>query len=165
VDSSNFEGHSTFFFLKNLTLKDQIRLAIISWYIPEEIGFILRQDLEEIKRYLSCEDEQVISLLLDSKPQMELFLLETRLWHERDFFGNIIPIELSFLNRFFRIRKENKKVKKVQRKRGYHDHGSRVDDHKWLPSSDFSFTEKQNEIEAKRESCIDTKDYIVGFIT
>lgn len=163
VDSSNLASELTFFDLKNLTLKDHILLSLVSWYIPENHGFILREDLKETSSYLDDTDEQWISLLLESKAQTLIWLIETQLWHERDFFGNIL--NLKKIEKFLKVRKARTKIVKPKRKRGYHDHGSRVDDHRWLPKYDWSLTKMMNEIEAKRISLLDTRDFIVGMIT
>lgn len=56
-------------------------------------------------------------------------------------------------------------VRKPQRKRGYHDHGALRPRHTWKPSSDYSLTEKQNEIEEKRSKFSDTITFLKGLIT
>lgn len=163
VDNSISRPGTMTFELKNLTMKDFVRLAIFSHYAPKEIGWVLRMDLEEYSSKFSLEDRTLCQQFLSSKTNMLMFLLETNLWHTRDFFGNILHKNFQ-LDRFLKIKKYNTKVIKPQRKRGYHDKGSRRESHKWLPSRDISLTELHYQIEAARESYIDTSQFIKGFL-
>lgn len=163
VDNSIAGTNSTIFRLQNLTLKDHMMLGIISWYIPENHGFILREDLRETTKYLNDIDRELVNLLLESKAQTLVWLIETSLWHERDFFGNILKFNRA--QHFLRVRRESKKLRKLVRKRGYHDHGSRVADHKWKPRHDYFLTKKHYEIESYKSRIADTRDFIVGIIT
>lgn len=145
-------------------LQDLEGLAILSWYIPNEIGILLRLDLEEKIKYLSTEDQVVINILLSSKPEMLIFLTETTLWSSRDFFGNILRKgEQALLH--LKFKKKNWTVTIPQRKRGYHDHGSLKPYHKWKPTSDWSLTEEQNIIEEKRTVFHTTIKFLKGFLT
>jgi hypothetical protein len=164
VNNSNFHGASTFFAMKNVPLKDFIKLAIVSWYCDEEVKFVLQEDLREVSKYYSPEDRILCEQFLKSRAIMLLFLLETHLWHTREFFGFILK-DLGKINRHLKVRSKSTKVKKVQRKRGYHDHGSRVLDHRWLPKSDYTLTEMQNDKEEREKSLEDTSHFIEGFIT
>lgn len=164
---SNFQSESSLpiYRLGNLGKKDFIRLSIFSWYVPREIGVTLRLELEERLRYFAPEDRIVLNQFLKSKANMLIFLQETSLWHSRDFFGNILG-KNNNLDRFFRSKffSLNKRVRYSQRKRGYDDHGSRVEDHRKLPKYDWSLTELQNEIERNREIYQNTEDFLQGFI-
>lgn len=165
IDSSNFHWElTTFFNLKRKSLDDLIRLAIWSWYAPEEIKFLLQEDIKEVSKNLSFEDKIILEIILLSKTEMLIYLQETKLWHSRDFFGNILDQRVNLLGSlklFFR----NKKIVKSQRKRGYDDHGSRVEDHQKLPKFDWSLIEAQNEIELRRETHICTLQFISGFLS
>lgn len=164
VNNSNFHSENqTFFSLRNLKLKDIIRLAIVSWYIPEEVGTILRLDLEAKIKNLAKEDRTIVELLLQSKGQMLKFLLETQLWHSRDFFGNILSTKIK-LDNFFKPSPPRRKVRRPQRKRGYDDHGSKVPDSKWTPKYDWSLTELQMKIETDRKIHQDTVAFLQGFL-
>lgn len=164
VNNSNFHFENlTFFNLRNLNLKDAIRLSILSWFIPEEVGIILRMDiLGKIKNY-SLEDQLLLNQFLKNKGQMLIFLQETNLWHSRDFFGNILD-KRNKLDRYFKLSPLRRKCKKPERKRGYHDQGSRVPDHKRLPNFDYSLTDKQNQIEENRQSYLDTLSFLEGLL-
>lgn len=164
VDNSNLHWDNlTFFNLRAITLKNYIRLAILSWYIPEEVGYVLRADLVQKSKQLSPEDRLIIKLLTESQGQMLIFLQETTLWHTRDFFGNILSKKVN-LNKYLSVSPLRKKVLRPERKRGYHDHGSRVPSHKWVPRSDWSLTALQNEIEEKRKSHQDTYYFLEGML-
>jgi len=163
MDNSNFHGGETFFNLKGINLKQFIKLAIFSWYMDEEVKFVLQADLEEKLSTFSLDDRTLLEQFLFSEAEMLIFLLETKLWHSRDFFGNILTIN-NELDSLLRPSPKSLKLVKPQRKRGYHDHGSRVLSHKWLPKSDFSLTEQQNLIELERSTQKDTSSLIRGFL-
>lgn len=164
VDNSNFLVQNlTFFKVKNISKQEFIQLSILSWYVDEEVRWILQSDLQEKVVTYSPEDRVVLSLLLESKVHMELFLLETSLWHTKDFFGNIMK-NLEKLDKFLRCNNFLPKVVKRARKRGYHDHGSRVADHKWLPKSDYSLTNEQNIREHRNDQAVDTTQFLLGLL-
>jgi hypothetical protein len=163
IDNPNFL-QDRYLFTRARSLKEKMALAIASWFLPEIVGVLIRMDLEEKLKYLSLEDQTQLSLCLESKAECLLFLIETRLWHSRDFFGNMVPRmlkQVSFI-KFKRIKP--RKVVPSQRKRGYDDHGSRVPDHKILPKSDWSLTELQNEKELKEDRQKDTLEFLRGFL-
>jgi len=139
-------------------------LVILSWWISEEIGVILREDIRDkrLKRF-NLEDQFLIETFLMGKNKTIQVLNDSSLWHSRDFFGNILYEGNRCLERL-RFRKNRTKVIYPKRKRGYDDHGSRVPDSKWLPKYDYSLTELQNEIEAERKSQEDTLDFLKGFL-
>lgn len=153
------------FKLRDLDKKNFIRLSILSWYLPEEVSILLRLELSEKIKYYSPDDRVIFQQLLKSKAIMLIFLQETSLWHTRDFFGNILAKQFK-LDRFFRSKSEcfRTKLKFKQRKRGYDDHGSRVEDHKKLPKYDWSLTELQIEIEEERQVSHDMDEFLLGFM-
>jgi len=166
VDSSNFHRGLTVFRLRSLDFSEKVFLAIASWYLPESIGIILRLDLEESFRQNSLEDQVVLRTLVFNKSSCLEFLLETTLWHSRDFFGNIVSKE-NLTRKFpslLSLAPLHRKVKKLLRKRGYNDHGSRVPDHRWKPKFDYSLTELQLSIEIDRKVAQDTLDFIRGLL-
>lgn len=165
VDNSNFHGSRTFFKTKGIKLMDLIRLGIISWYLPEEVKCVLQQDLREEIENFSIEDRFLCEQILSTKAEMLIFLIETKLWHTKDFFGNIITEENKHLVQYLKVNKPRLKVRSPQRKRGYHDHGSKVEDHKWLPKSDWTLTEQHNLLEQRLSSAKDTLSFNQGFLT
>lgn len=162
VDNPNFTEEFLGFKLYNLNLVQMIGLSYVSWLLPEEIKFTLQLDLHEYITKLSLEDRFIVETILGSQVAAEEWLVDTNLWHTRDFFGNILPIWINTTKRL-RYRKVNKKLKKLQRKRGYHDHGTLAPSHTWLPKEDWSLTEEQNEIEQKRDIFHDTLNFLKGW--
>lgn len=164
VDNSNFHSDNlTFYFLKDLKFDDFIRLSLLSWYLPVEVRFVLQMDLREKLRYYSLEDRTILELFLTNKAIVLEFLQSTQLWHSRDFFGNILN-KKNKLDRFFKLSPLRRKIKRPQRKRGYHDHGSRVPDHKWKPREDYYLNKEQNIIESERISQRDTALFLEGML-
>ena len=160
----NFQN-LTFFDVGTRQLDEKILLSILSWYLPVEVGFVLREDLFQSLFRLSLEDRSVIELLIESKAVMLLFLEQTSLWHNRDFFGNIVSQKA--VERVLRILSPSsfhRKIRKSQRKRGYDDKGSKVDPHKWMPKFDFDLTELQNQIEDDRKVARETLLFTKGVL-
>jgi hypothetical protein len=164
VDSSTLFRDETVFNLMGLGIDDFVRLSITSWYIPEEIGILLRMDLEKKSKEYDYETRMLCEQLLISESHTLLFLLETKLWSSRDFFGNMLTSKTN-LNKWFKLNTKSSKVVKAQRKRGYHDKGSRKSETKWRPKHDWLFTQWHYEMEAAEESLYDSKHFAVGFIT
>lgn len=164
VDSSNLAEGKIFSLKGPKSLKNMIRYCILSWYAPEEIKWYLRLDLEEEAKSFSLEDQFLVSQFLSSKAEMLCFLLDTTLWHSRDFEGNIFNWD-NIKNLGLRLINISVKVKRPQRKRGYHDHGSRVENHRWLPKFDWSFIQEQNKLEQERENQKFTISLATGMIT
>lgn len=162
VDNPNFTENFVGFKLHNLNLKQLIGLSYGSWILPKEIQVMLQLDLFEYIKRLSLEDQFIVETILGSKVAAEGWLIDTQLWHTRDFFGNILPLWAKSL-KGLSFRRVNKKLKRVQRKRGYHDHGTLAPSHTWLPKSDWSLTEEQNELEKKRDIFKDTLNLLKGW--
>jgi hypothetical protein len=126
-------------------------LAILQWYLPDIWHWRIFLDLKE-KTFSQLNQKQriEIQLLLESKEIMEIYLFETKRYTGSEIFGNILGNDLKDLLKFLKLRRNLKsKPKRVQRHRGYRDHGSRRPDHQWLPREDYSFTEYQNLKERK----------------
>ena len=162
VDNPNFTEDFVGFKLHNLNLKQLIGLSYGSWILPKEIQVMLQLDLFEYIKRLSLEDQFIVETILGSKVAAEGWLIDTQLWHTRDFFGNILPLWAKSL-KGLSFRRVNKKLKRVQRKRGYHDHGTLAPSHTWLPKTDWSLTEEQNELEKKRDIFRDTLNLLKGW--
>lgn len=147
--------------------------SIISWYIPTDTGIMLREAILKEKNRYSLEDQTVIDLLLISKAQTELFLIETSLWTSAEFFGNILTDSFEVFYHYQgewpdrrTLTKKSKvgidkllysnvvwmppRPKAVQRKRGYTDHGTLPEQHKpALPGPDEAGLKQQRIEEAR----------------
>jgi len=166
VDNSILSSPENLFrFHGSKSLKNFLRYCILVHYADDDVKFYLQLKLENDAQRFSLEDQFLISQVLNSKAEMLCFLLETQLWSERDFKGNILDdLSLSELGvSVFKLAKT--KIVHPKRKRGYHDHGSRVELHEWLPKHDAFLTEKHNQIEAARERLLDTQLFALSGIT
>jgi hypothetical protein len=164
VNNPTFPCGDTTFRIKNLKTKDLFELALISWYLPEEIGVLLRLDLEQWVSKLEDEDFHKVPLMivLSSKAETLLFLQETSLWSTHEFFGNyLLPGILGKLRPLIL----SPRVVKPQRKRGYHDLGTRVVDSHYLRSRAYwKDTELHLEIEKNRQALKDSIQINLGLI-
>lgn len=84
--------------LTRLILKDRRRrtlvaLAIMSWYMTEEVRFILQLELKELS--FKEVDFELMEILLNSKAYSLGWLLENEWWNEFDLFGNVLTRELA----------------------------------------------------------------------
>lgn len=163
IDSPTFHEEYDSHIVLSRTLEELLFLGVIVWYLPsKEHQLYLRLELERVSYF---KENYVLRLLLKSKGHMIIFLQETSLWTQRSFFGNVLCRTMSSkINRNLRFRKRNKKVRYPKRKRGYDDKGSLRLAHEWKPSSDFSLTELQQEIEEERTSQSDTAEFISGWL-
>lgn len=126
-------------------------LCIFQWYFPEILHWRILLDLKEMKfAHLNEKQRIEIQLLLNSKETMITYLYETKRYSSFEIFGNILRNDCKELFLSLNLKIRSRKVRKIQRKRGYQDHGSRKPAEKWLETYDFSFTERMNEIEARR---------------
>lgn len=123
VNISNLPESFEKFKLKRLESRHLFGLAIGSWYLGE-IGIILRLDLEEELSRRPMEDSyaSLALICINHEAEMVCFLLETNLWHSRNFFGNILPLVTESYD-LLKIQTSSSRVKRAQRKRGYNDHG------------------------------------------
>lgn len=148
--------------LKSRKQEDLVLLAMFSYYIPEEIGVLLRLELqEEADRNPEMD---VLHFLLRGKGAMYCFLLETKLWHSRDFFGNVITKQrLEKLRTLFKLKfSTTRKPKRAVRHRGYRDKGTLRNIHEY--HSFVSFTKEMNELEDARQVRKDTLALLQGFL-
>jgi len=165
VDNPTFPSGDTTFRIKNLKSKELFELALISWYLPEEIAVLLRLDLEQIALKLEDEDFHQVPLMmvLSSKAETLLFLQETSLWSTREFFGSYLTS--SGILRKLRPLVLSPRVVKPQRKRGYHDQGSRaLDSHHLRARAYWKDTELHLEIEENRQALKDAIQLNLGLI-
>lgn len=166
-DSSNFHSEDeTFFKLNRKSLTELIQLAILCWYLPEEIRFLLLLDLQQVEKRLQFEDQIVLKQLLTSKERMLLYLAETTRWHSRDFFGNILNKKCQVLSNL-KVQPRvwmRKRAHRPQRKRGYSDKGSRALDHAGNPNKYINLTLELREEEFRRKSQEDTLLLLEGML-
>lgn len=150
-----------FLFKKLINLRG---LAIISYYLPENLGWKIREYLEERARKLNFKDKLKLELLLTSKNNTLLYLYETQEFSSHEIFGNLLGRGLQSLNTM-KILKRKHIVKKPQRRRGYNDKGSLRSSDRWLPISDSTLTELQNEKEKKTDLYIRTKLFLERYLS
>lgn len=96
--------------LKIRKLSQKIGLAILSWYFPEEIRFIVQLSLRET---WGAESREVKEILLSSKDFALTWLICESKWTESDFFGNVLDKRLSKLWKLSNFKRlSRKRVKK-----------------------------------------------------
>lgn len=156
---ANFENSIV---LKSRKLDDLIVLAMMSYYIPEEIGVLLRLELQEVVD--RNPEVEILHFLLQGKGLMFNYLCDTNLWSTRDFFGNILTSKrLKRIKNLFSLKfKTKRKPKRAQRHRGYRDKGSLKENHEY--HSFVSYTKEMNELEELRRVRKDTLAFLQGFL-
>ena len=135
----------TFFSVRKFRKKEELRaLAVLSWYLSDGYGDLLRLDLnEKIKQIsLPVSEKETLFLLMNSKKDCLIFLRKS--YSDRGFYGNFLPLTERIANNLYFLSQEPHRAKRKVRRRGYRDHGSCRPESRWLPSSDFSFTEEMN---------------------
>lgn len=148
VNDPNFLKELSSFRFSSLKSENLLALAFLSWELPEELGVLIRLDLEPYMKIMNKKDKIFFKIFLLDYSLSLVLISRSKRWHSRDFYGNFLKKGLESLA-LLRVRKRNSKVKRPKRKRGYHDHGSRRPDSKWLPSFDWSFTLEQNQKESE----------------
>lgn len=89
-------------------------LAIVSWYLPEEMRILFQLELSETWR---GQSDGVKEILLTSKDYALTWLMRCSRWNESDFFGN--HLNKSFCRKFNLTEFRRNSQKKVQRYSGY----------------------------------------------
>ena len=142
--------------------QDLLLLGIASWWLGPT-GFLLREDLREHLKAMQSEENKIrLRLILSSKVASQEVIIQT--FHERDLYGNQLPRLLILLRRLEIVLYRVKPAKRVQRHRGYRDHGTLRPSHSWTETRDFSFTEAQMEKEDKDQLDEDTFEFLRGFL-
>jgi hypothetical protein len=95
-------------------LSEKITLAVISWYFPEEIRFLIHLELEET---WGAECQEVKEVLLTSRDYALTWLIRCSSWNESDFFGNYL--NNSFVRLFRLTQFRNLPTGKVEKYTGY----------------------------------------------
>lgn len=159
IDNPTFPSDDFLLYFPLKTLISYRGLAVLSYYVPEILGWKIREFLEERTKYLNPKDSLRLKLLLSSKESMLVYLYDTQEFSSHEIFGNLIGEGLRSL-KLLKIIKKKHRVKKPQRKRGYDDKGSLRSPDRWLPDSDFTLTELQNEQEKKSDLHLKTYHYL-----
>lgn len=165
-DSSKYLSDPRFeneFVIRTKSTDKLVALSILSWYFSDEIRPLVQMNLQE--KWNLSEDSIIGEFLLNSFGEMKLFLLETTLWSERDFFGNIFSknIVLQLLGLFRPKFASHRRPKRIQRHRGYRDKGTLKFPHEY---HDFaSRSQELKEEEEQRLSRLDQIDLARGWIT
>lgn len=90
----SFEYDLTRLRIPSRKAKDLIGLAVSSWYMTDEIRFLLQLELSSV---WPAESKEVGEILLTSKEFMLAWLIIQDQWNENDFFGNVLDKRLSRL--------------------------------------------------------------------
>lgn len=145
----HFELEGVSFSRKKLDLYCLLFIACFTDELKEYQEYILYEMNEYLNKFLLFAD---IAAAIQSKEIAIQILLHFRDNYPRYLFGTIL--EKRRINRVLslvRLRGPTKsRPRRVQRCRGYRDHGSKRPDDRWLPDSDFELTELQLQIEEKR---------------
>jgi hypothetical protein len=152
----NFEGNFRVFPHKE---EDLLLLGVLHWYLPEEWKFLIRVWLENHE--LQVENKVQLGVILTDEIHSTLWLMSN--YHERRFYSKVKTTWKQQLSSIAPIHCSEKTPIRTQRRRGYQDHGTLRPITKWVETSDWSFTELQNEIEKQRESIEDTTNFLRGW--
>lgn len=148
------------------TYNEALLLHILVHYLKDEnIQWVIKSELLDVQNRFSSEDKGILKILLKSKANMLLYIIESSEFkNPREFFGFLGSYQKE-VRRFQLYRFKPKKVVKPQRVRGYRDHGSMKPLHKWLPSRSDILTQQQIEKEDRDQTIIDTLNFLEGGIT
>lgn len=145
---------------------------ILHYYLPEEtevdqaFKWYIRLDLERQVSKWGVENKIVALTILDSKPQMVLYLLESSYIarNPRELFGLLGKQGREIVRSTLVFWREPRKPRIQNRIRGYRDHGSLRPQHQWLEkySKTVSSYLEQEEIERQRKAHEDTADLLKG---
>jgi hypothetical protein len=155
--------HSFRFYCRNP--RDAMVLCCVSWYLPEILRLEVQIEISQrLTKKFGPEYEQKISLLLESKPKMLIYLLESNVlgYKTQEVFGNIIGSTTKL--QVFQL--SHRKPKRIQRHRGYRDKGSRRTGFEFLSEEEIDFTlrELQLQLEEERIAIQDSIQFWSGFM-
>jgi len=152
--------------LRSFRSQEVFELIVLLWYLPKEIQWTLRLDLEERVERMEFSDKhkEACFFCLKGKTQTLLFLQETNLWSTEEFFGSYLQKDSTVLRRLCLL-KRSRKVVIPQRKRGYNDQGSRAEDPSWKSARAFWLdTQQMMEMEKERDEFQFTLDFLEGLV-
>jgi len=125
-------------------------LAVLSYYLKDNWGVLLRVDLEELE-LPQLENQERLAVMLSSKEEMLTYLINSRT--DRTFYGNTVRV-LEQVGKSLRfLTSQPKRALKKIRRRGYRDGKSAADPTRFAylheEQKDWSSTELQEELNAK----------------
>jgi hypothetical protein len=135
--------------------REKLALAVISWWLGSSgiyIRGVLKSRPNDYLTRAACRSKSIALEILQSH------------FHERDFFGNFLPLIQTVGKNLRWIQKGQRRARRAIRRRGYSDHGSQRPRDQWLPSSDWSFTAEMFEIERLRQKAEHTYLFTVGLL-
>jgi len=114
--------------LKKWKFDDIVVLAISTHFDSEKwFAEMLREEIKKVSKRLPDYYQIVLEILLDeTKGEALCYLIETNLWHTREFFGNVMKSGTNAITSLRTYIQNPRKPKPTQRKRGYTDQGSRA---------------------------------------
>ena len=157
--SPTFSGQFKFSCRKLHREESLIQLAFLHWYFEDSLRITVRIWLEDLQ--LTFATRERIDLILSNRAISEMYFSD--LFSSRSLFGNLISAWKEILGTLKPLQEHPKKARRVQRKRGYQDHGTLRSSSKWRESHDWSFTEFQNELEYLRKESRDTAAFLEGW--
>jgi hypothetical protein len=158
LDISTLEPNSEIISILPRRFRELRALAIISWYLPEDLRFEILLKLRQLFPYsLDFENNGFqqsleLQILSETKEIMLKYLVFQENFSSRELFGTILREDSLSALRNLRIDWKNPSYpKKKIRRKGYQDQGSRRPDYLWTEKFDYSFTELQNSKEDRYE--------------
>jgi hypothetical protein len=158
--------------LRDKSKNKLIRLAIMSWYVPEELGYYLRLAIDPIIRYNS--DFIEVDFICQSKMKCRIWLSEYCSKHNgNQIFGNFLD-KNNWSEKFFesliklkRLRNHKRINDRKPEKRyigvGYKDKGT-LPKESSVKNSEMMLTSLQNQIEENRDISDSLKLIFEGFL-
>ena len=134
--------------LKKLTSSEAIHLILHLPEMNKDWRFAVWMELTCLpKKYQYQGKWEIVHQLLRNYKSMETMVntLLNNGYSENAIFGIVRDKTLSRLEKINIYDPYRHKVNKPQRKRGYNDHGSRKEDHKWLPWNAYAIEEQVKE--------------------
>lgn len=128
-------------------------LAVVHWYLPEFLFWRIHLDLLGLSLSQFTNKQFLeLQILLSSKENMVFYLFETKRYSSFEIFGNILGNQLQVSLKKLGIKERIPgPVARKERHRGYRDKGSLRPSHRWLESNDWTLTEKQNDLEERKQ--------------
>lgn len=128
-------------------------LISVHWYFPQFLFWRVHLDLLEMNfHWLNRKQRILLKILLDSEIVCVNYFFRTETLTGSEIFGNLLGNDLRDCLKHLKIYRVKLKpiIPRVYR-RGYRDKGARRPDYLWLPKSDYTFTEKQNDLEKEED--------------
>lgn len=166
--SSEELGKDIRIIIKTNKLRQLKDLALISFYLPKEIKFLLQV---ELRNKCNTPERQIVKFILESKAHMELYLKQilSRKGAFELFGSELDKTRFSSLSNlvFVKIINPNNGPRIPEKRQigvGYRDKGHLPDIALGGAIGSISLTSKMNEIEENRAATRDTLSLIRGFL-